>query len=118
MCLMSKFLFHYFKRSFQRPSMHLPPPWVTFTHSFVVTGVDFAGPFSIADRKGRRCKLTKCWLIPFICVSTKALTLEVVSSLSTDAFLTALCRFIFRCGKPKKAKYHEFIVTTAPISGG
>lgn len=79
---------------------NLPPPRVTFTHPFIVTGVDFAGPFSIADRKGRGCKLTKCWLSLFICLSTKALTLEVVSSLSTDAFLMAFRRFISRRGKP------------------
>ncbi|CAF4751008.1 unnamed protein product [Pieris macdunnoughi] len=79
---------------------NLPPPRVTLTYPFLATGVDFGGPFSIVDRKGRGCKISKCWLSLFVCLSTKALTLEVVSSLSTEAFLMCLRRFISRRGKP------------------
>lgn len=79
---------------------NLPPPRVTLTYAFTVTGMDFAGPFFIANRQGRGCKLSKCWLCLFVCLSTKAVHLEVVSSLSTEAFLMTFRRFISRRGRP------------------
>lgn len=67
---------------------------------FETSGVDLAGPFLITDRKGRGCKISKCYMCLFVCFTTKAIHLEVVSDLSTDAFLLALRRFIARRSKP------------------
>ncbi|XP_035209891.1 uncharacterized protein LOC118184340 [Stegodyphus dumicola] len=43
-----------------------------------------------------------CYVSIFVCFSTKAVHLELVSDLSTSTFLAALKRFITRRGKPSK----------------
>ncbi|KAL0883544.1 hypothetical protein ABMA27_015698 [Loxostege sticticalis] len=89
------------KAKFVNPIMgNLPSSRITPNHPFHVSGVDFAGPFYITDRKGRGCKITKSYLCLFICFSTKALHLEVASDLTTDVFILCLRRFIARRGKP------------------
>ena len=80
---------------------NLPQSRVTPAPPFETCGVDFAGPFLISSRKGRGAKTSKCYLCLFICFATKALHLEVVSDLSTNAFILSLRRFISRRGKPK-----------------
>ena len=71
-------------------------PAPTFYH----TGVDFAGPYKIKDRKGRGCKVTKAYVCVYVCMVTKAVHLELVSDCTKDAFLACLRRFISRWGKP------------------
>nr|CAI5827413.1 unnamed protein product [Callosobruchus analis] len=80
----------------------LPRDKITPTSPFLNTGVDYAGPFTIRIRKGRGSKTEKCYVAVFVCFSTKAIHLELVSSLSSDAFLNCLRRFIARRGKPNK----------------
>lgn len=80
----------------------LPKQRVSIMYPFQVSGVDYAGPFSIKDRKGRGCKITKAYICLFVCFSTKALHLEVASDLSTESFLAALKRFTARRGKPNE----------------
>ena len=79
---------------------NLPEPRVTPKPPFLHTGVDYAGPFLIKDRKGRGCKTQKCYLCLFVCLTTKAVHLELVTELSTPAFLETFQRFIARRGKP------------------
>lgn len=69
---------------------------------FHVTGVDYAGPFSIKNRKGRGAKLFKCYMCLFICFATKCIHLELVSDLTSEAFILALRRFVSRRGKPAR----------------
>jgi transposase InsO family protein len=45
--------------------------------------------------------LTKGYIAIFVCFATKAVHIEVVTSLTTEALLAALRRFIARRGKPK-----------------
>nr|XP_037876794.1 uncharacterized protein LOC119630680 isoform X1 [Bombyx mori]XP_037876795.1 uncharacterized protein LOC119630680 isoform X1 [Bombyx mori] len=78
----------------------LPEQRVNPGFPFVSAAVDFAGPYLITDRKGRGCKITKCYLCLFVCLKYKCLHLEAVSELSKDAFILALRRFISRRGKP------------------
>ncbi|XP_035213254.1 uncharacterized protein LOC118187155 [Stegodyphus dumicola] len=80
----------------------LPSPRVQPSRPFAVTGVDYAGPYSIKSQVGRRTKTFKCYVSIFVCFSTKAVHLELVSDLSTSTFLAALKRFIARRGKPSK----------------
>ncbi|KAJ8717747.1 hypothetical protein PYW07_005677 [Mythimna separata] len=79
---------------------HLPEARINPTFPFHSVGVDFAGPFMIASRKGRGSRNTKCYLCLFVCLSTKAVHLELVSDLSTQAFILCLKRFVSRRGKP------------------
>ncbi|XP_048486013.1 uncharacterized protein LOC125490547 [Plutella xylostella] len=80
---------------------NLPVERVMPDFPFATVGTDFAGPFLITDRKGRGCKITKCYLCIFICFNYKCIHLEAVSELSKDAFILALKRFIARRGLPK-----------------
>lgn len=78
----------------------LPAHRVQPSHPFHVTGVDYAGPIMVKDRKGRGCKTLKSYICLFVCFSVKAVHLELVTDLSTQAFMLALKRFIARRGKP------------------
>lgn len=76
----------------------LPESRVTKSRPFLHTGIDFAGPFVMKNPVGRAPKTYKGYLCIFICMATKAIHLEAVSSLSTDAFLDGLRRFVSRRG--------------------
>ncbi|XP_058817398.1 uncharacterized protein LOC131680706 [Topomyia yanbarensis] len=68
---------------------------------FSTTGVDYAGPFFI--RQGvRRMAKVKAYVALFICMSTKAIHLELVSDLTSEAFLAAPQRFVGRRGYPEQ----------------
>ncbi|XP_045450168.1 uncharacterized protein LOC123658922 [Melitaea cinxia] len=79
----------------------LPSVRVSSSFAFDTCGIDFAGPFLIASKKGRGSNITKCFLALFVCLQTKALHLETVSSMSSDAFLLCLRRFVSRGGRPQ-----------------
>ncbi|XP_071571819.1 uncharacterized protein [Temnothorax nylanderi] len=66
---------------------------------FSITGVDFAGPFSLVTRRARGVSSFKAYVCLFVCFAIKAVHLEVVLSLSTDSFLAALQRFVARRGR-------------------
>lgn len=80
----------------------LPNFRVTPSKPFIVVGTDFGGPFLVREHKRRNPKLTKAYLCLFICMATKAVHLEVVSELSTEAFIAALNRFVSRRGLCRK----------------
>lgn len=80
---------------------HLPTQRVQLEFPFLETGVDYAGPMLIADRKGRGCRLIKSYICIFVCLATKAVHLELVSDMTKEAFIAALNRFIARRGKPQ-----------------
>lgn len=67
---------------------------------FLYCGVDYAGPVLILNRKGRGAKTVKSYICLFTCFVTRAIHLELVSDLTSDAYLLALKRFISRRGKP------------------
>lgn len=78
----------------------LPSQRINADFPFLSVGLDFAGPFLIANRKGRGSRLIKCYLCLFVCLRFKCIHLEAVSDLSKDAFVMTLRRFISRRGKP------------------
>lgn len=69
------------------------------TKPFTNCGIDFCGPFYIHN-KGRGARPTNMYLAIFVCFSTKAVHLELVEDLSTEAFINTLKRFIGRRGVP------------------
>lgn len=82
----------------QIPQMaDLPPARLRFHKpAFNSTGVDYFGPYHI-----KICRRTeKRWGIIFKCMTTRAVHLDLLSSIDTDSFLMALRRFVARRGKP------------------
>lgn len=80
------------------PMGDLPIFRVSEVKAFVHTAVDYAGPFYITHIRKRGIKSQKAYICLFVCLTTKALHLELVSDLSSDLFLAAFKRFISRRG--------------------
>lgn len=78
---------------------NLPSSRISQVKPFLHTGLDFGGPFQITLGKRRGAKTHKAYICLFVCYATKALHLELVSDLTSDAFLAALRRFIARRGR-------------------
>lgn len=76
----------------------LPPSRVTPSKPFSSTGMDFCGPFNIKVITLRSNKVIKVYLCIFVCLAVKAVHIEVVTDLTTPAFLAALTRFTCRRG--------------------
>lgn len=66
---------------------------------FEATGMNFGGSFTITLNRIRGSRSLKAYLCLFICFTTKAVHLEAVTDLSTEAFLRALKRFLARRGR-------------------
>ncbi|XP_050339953.1 uncharacterized protein LOC126766136 [Bactrocera neohumeralis] len=79
---------------------NLPEDRVRQSRAFLITGVDYCGPFYYRSEIRSRPS-TKCYISLFICFTTKAVHMEVVKDLSTESFLAALRRFYCTRGKPK-----------------
>ncbi|XP_045763002.1 uncharacterized protein LOC123865810 [Maniola jurtina] len=79
---------------------NLPTERLAPSFPFAVSGVDYFGPVFVLNRKGRGAKLIKAYVSLFVCFATRAIHLELVGDLSTDAYLLALKRFVSRRGKP------------------
>uniref|UniRef100_A0A0A9W2L7 Pro-Pol polyprotein n=1 Tax=Lygus hesperus TaxID=30085 RepID=A0A0A9W2L7_LYGHE len=71
----------------------LPEDRVRDARVFEVVGTDFAGPLYLADGN-------KIWICIFTCAIYRAVHLDLVSSLSTEAFMMAFRRFVARRGRP------------------
>lgn len=81
---------------------NLPTTRVCQAIPFTNTGIDFCGPFHIKEKKYRNRTRIKVYICIFVCMTIKAVHLELVSDLSSDGFLAALRRFIARRGFPEK----------------
>ncbi|XP_076231248.1 uncharacterized protein LOC143177269 [Calliopsis andreniformis] len=77
---------------------NLPANRITEARPFHNCGVDYCGPFYMKEKRYRNRTRIKIYVAVFICFATKAIHLEVVSDLTTEAFLAALKRFIARRG--------------------
>ena len=78
----------------------LPAPRVNPTVAFTHTGMDFCGPFSIKMGYVRKPTILKAYICIFVCMTFKAVHLEVVSNESTEAFLACFRRFAARRNCP------------------
>ncbi|XP_076298183.1 uncharacterized protein LOC143217599 [Lasioglossum baleicum] len=77
----------------------LPPSRIQPARPFQRAGVDYAGPVQLRTTKGRGHKSQKGYLVVFVCLATKAVHLDVVSDLTSEAFLAAFHRFTARRGR-------------------
>ena len=63
---------------------------------FSTVGLDFAGPFTLKLGHTHKPTLIHAYFCVFVCLTTRACHLEMVSDLSTTAFLACLRRFVSR----------------------
>lgn len=77
----------------------LPTERVQPYRAFRQLAVDFAGPLQMKEKiVGRNNKPIKGYIAVFVCLSTRAVHLEVVHDLTTDTFIAALQRLAARRG--------------------
>ena len=76
----------------------LPSERVQPCSPFLHAGVDFAGPINLKCSKGRGTRSYKGYIAAFICLSTRAVHLEVADGYSTQDFLDVFRRFVGRRG--------------------
>lgn len=65
-------------------------------------GVDYCGPIFVRDRVRRNNKQYKAYVSIFMCMVTKAVYIELVEDMTTEAFLGCLKRFTSRRGIPSE----------------
>jgi hypothetical protein len=92
--------FHNKPKPVQQKMGDLPATRFQAVRPFYNCGTDYAGPFLIKPHSLRKCSLVEVYLCIFICFSTKAIHMEVVTSLSAEAYIAALTRFVSRRGLP------------------
>lgn len=76
----------------------LPSVRCTPARAFLHSGVDYAGPIQVRTTKGRGHRSYKGYICLFICMATRAIHLDMVSDMSTQAFLACFRRFVARRG--------------------
>ncbi|KAJ8704282.1 hypothetical protein PYW08_013006 [Mythimna loreyi] len=79
----------------------LPEFRVNPERAFYHCGVDYTGFVEVKANKGRGIKTTKGYIALFVCMVTKAVHLELVSDLTSSAFLAAVHRMPARRGAPR-----------------
>ena len=72
---------------------------VTFDRPFQNTGVDYTGAIKLKNDNG---EIVKYYICLFTCTATRAVHLELVDSLSAEAFLLSFRRFAARFSLPDK----------------
>ncbi|GBN54606.1 hypothetical protein AVEN_53101-1 [Araneus ventricosus] len=78
---------------------NLPAERITPTFPFNVCGVDFIGPLLVKPVAQRRITARKMYVAIFVCFVTKAVHFELVTDLTSEAFIGCLKRFFARRGK-------------------
>ncbi|XP_026462759.1 uncharacterized protein LOC113365404 [Ctenocephalides felis] len=76
----------------------LPRDRVIRQRPFLSVGIDYAGPVLIRSSRLRKAPKTKAYIVIYICMTTKAIHLDLVTELSTKSFLASLKRFVSRRG--------------------
>lgn len=77
---------------------NLPEAGITSSRSFDNTGVDYGELIFEQTTKGRGHSPHKAFLCLWICFSTKAVPIELVSDYVSAAFMAAYKRFVSRRG--------------------
>ena len=79
----------------------LPTERISIDCVFSQVGLDYAGPFLLKVGHTRRPTIVKAYACLFVSLSVKAVHIELVSDLSTTAFIACLRRFVSRRGRPE-----------------
>lgn len=92
---------HSFKNAEQQMAP-LPLTRTTPSRAFSSIGVDYCGPVQIKVRPGRTNIILKAYICVFVCLVTRAVHLELVSDMTTQAFIAAFRRLVARRGQVKE----------------
>ena len=92
------------RRNYSRPNEQkmadLPKNRISPAPPFTYTDVDYFGPFIIKERR----KEVKRYGSLFMCLVSRAVHIEVASSLESNSFILALRRFIARRGPVREMR--------------
>lgn len=88
--------FRYKKRLLTQQMAELPSFRTEQARPFTFVGCDYAGYFEVKTSERKNAPTTKGYIALFICLTTKALHLELVCDLSTAEFIMAFENFIAR----------------------
>ena len=87
-------------RTFETPPASLLPEARTeFYRPYSCVGIDYTGHFMVKDMSNN---LVKSYILLFTCMTTRAVHLELVSSMGVHDFLNAFTRFSGRYGLPEQ----------------
>ena len=78
----------------------LPAARVTPAPPFSVVGLDYAGPFQVKRGNPRHPTIIKAYACIYTCFITRAVHIEAVTDMTTEAFLACFIRFLNRRGCP------------------
>lgn len=92
--------FRYSGSSLSQQMSNLKSAQVQPNRPFSHVGVDYAGYFEVKISTRRNATFQKCYICLFVCLTTKAVHLELAQNLSTEAFIAVLRRFVGRRGIP------------------
>ncbi|GFV50616.1 integrase catalytic domain-containing protein [Trichonephila clavipes] len=81
---------------------NLPYERVNMATPFSITGLDLGGPYFVTYKHQRKGVLNKIYVCVCICFVTRAIHLEILSDLTSDAIIATLKRFMSRRGKCSK----------------
>ncbi|GFX06023.1 integrase catalytic domain-containing protein [Trichonephila clavipes] len=81
---------------------NLPFERVNMAPPFSITGLDLGGPYFVTYKHQRKGVLNKIYVCVCICFVTRAIHLEILSDLTSDAIIATLKRFMSRRGKCSK----------------
>ncbi|GFY02311.1 integrase catalytic domain-containing protein [Trichonephila clavipes] len=79
---------------------NLPYERVNMAPPFSITGLDLGGPYFVTYKHQRKGVLNKIYVC--VCFVTRAIHLEILSDLTSDAIIATLKRFMSRRGKCSK----------------
>ena len=72
---------------------------------FSYVGLDVFGPWEVISRRTRGCKVKeKRWAVLFTCMSTRAIHIEVLETMTSSSFINALRRFFSIRGYAKQLR--------------
>ncbi len=81
---------------------NLPADRLSTEPPFTNVGIDVFGPWSVVTRRTRGGSAdSKRWAVIFVCLSVRAVHIELIESMSTSSFINALQRFFSIRGPAK-----------------
>ena len=84
----------------------LPPFRLSDEFAFTKIGQDYAGPLFVKDIYSKASNMNKAYIALYTCANSRALHLDLVPELSSEAFLRSLKGFVGRRGIPKEVLYY------------